>query len=96
MDAAGRHHDFFGTSDGNAVGGSKLPGEEFQQAGHAGGLQVVAAVLVDGAAHAALTVSGASKLTSPWSSLNGLSTAYIMSRMRMMPEKGRDRGIRPW
>src|SRR5262245_49230871 len=37
---------------------------------------------------AALTVSGASKLTSPWSSLKGRSTAYIMSRMRMMPEKG--------
>ena len=37
---------------------------------------------------AALTVSGASKLTSPWSSLKGRSTAYIMSRMRMIPEKG--------
>jgi hypothetical protein len=34
------------------------------------------------------TDCGASKLTSPWSSLNGRSTAYIMSRMRMIPEKG--------
>ena len=33
-------------------------------------------------------LSGASKLTSPWSSLNGRSTAYIMSRIRMIPEKG--------
>src|SRR5690606_12580991 len=35
-----------------------------------------------------LTDGGASKLTSPWSSRKGLSTEYIMSRMRMMPEKG--------
>src|SRR5436190_16786406 len=37
---------------------------------------------------AALTVSGASKLTSPWSRRNGSLTEYIMSRMRMMPENG--------
>src|ERR1022692_1788878 len=37
---------------------------------------------------ASLTDCGASKLTSPWSSRKGRSTEYIMSRMRMMPEKG--------
>src|SRR5919112_5206846 len=37
---------------------------------------------------AALTVSGESKLTSPWSRRYGSFTVYIMSRMRMMPEKG--------
>src|SRR5205823_5140169 len=37
---------------------------------------------------AAFTVSGASKLTSPWSRRNGSLTLYIMSRMRMMPENG--------
>src|SRR6185436_12542153 len=37
---------------------------------------------------AALTLSGASKLTSPWSRRNGSLTLYIMSRMRMMPENG--------
>ena len=37
---------------------------------------------------ARFTVSGASKLTSPWSRRNGSLTEYIMSRIRMMPEKG--------
>jgi hypothetical protein len=37
---------------------------------------------------AVFTVSGASKLTSPWSRRNGSLTLYIMSRMRMMPENG--------
>src|SRR5215471_18579832 len=37
---------------------------------------------------AALTVSGESKLTSPWSRRKGSLTPYIMSRMRMMPENG--------
>jgi hypothetical protein len=39
-------------------------------------------------ANASLMDAGALKLTSPWSSRNGRSTEYIMSRMRMMPESG--------
>src|SRR4051812_18526845 len=34
------------------------------------------------------TVSGESKLTSPWSRRYGLSSANIISRMRMMPDRG--------
>jgi len=54
VNAAGRHHDFVGTSDGDAVGGSKLLRKELEQARHAGGLQIVAAVFVDGAPHRGL------------------------------------------
>ena len=51
MNPAGRHHHFVGVADGDAVGAAQLGGEEIQQAGNAGRLEVVALVLVDGAAH---------------------------------------------
>ena len=54
MDAAGRDHDFVRRADRNAVNAAQLLGEEVQQSRHAGGLDVVAVVVVDGPVHRAL------------------------------------------
>src|SRR5258708_5891032 len=51
MNAASRDHDLVGASDRDAVLVSQLFGQQLQQTRHAGRLQIVAAVLVDGAAH---------------------------------------------
>ena len=51
MNPAGRHHHLVGVADRNAVGAAQLLGEQLEQPGNAGRLEVVALVLVDGAAH---------------------------------------------
>ena len=89
VDAAVGDQHLVRATDRDAVLRAQLVREQFLEPRHAGRLQVVRPVVVDRPGPSPrLTVSGASKLTSPWSSRNGFSTPYIMSRMRMMPEKG--------
>jgi len=54
VNAAGGHHDFVGAADRDAVLRAHLLRDEIEQARHAGGLEVVSAVLGDRARHRVL------------------------------------------
>ena len=88
MDASVRDHDLVRRSDRRAVHAAQLFGEQLEQPRHAGRLEVVAAVLVDGGPHRRFHRLRRVEADVPLIEPKRIATPYIMSRMRMMPENG--------